>query len=357
MARTYSLGLLLLALGLLASLIFVGFAPAGAQIGTLSPIPGALCVGTLRDAPPQFNYYQIDTVYTGSEPIEIDWIALGGTSFYRMYPNQRGQATDFNMGGILRLEPGERFTIYYEGGAIRPATSITLELVDGREMPCSLTHDLRGTATPTPSLTPEWSSVGGGMFAVPPTITPFPTLPMPPESLIRVNHQSPDTYLLIEFWAEDVGYGSMAACGFVTGDGAIGGLWLTEDDPPVLRIWPEYLDFAVDLDDLRGFMSVGGNLGGNLGFSAGSLTYPIYAIPANYYPRREAWYFRVLGIDEMGTIAVDVWGERAMIAPGQQWGRVTEQPRGECLVVTTYTLTNFGLLDRSQIELVEDERN
>lgn len=60
-------------------------------------------------------------------------------------------------------------------------------------------------------------------------------------------------------------------------------------------------------------------------------------------------------IDATGAIVAEIGGDAYLIQPGQSWVRGEEgDPSPECHTVTTYRLTNHGLLQEHDLE-IDDE--
>lgn len=60
----------------------------------------------------------------------------------------------------------------------------------------------------------------------------------------------------------------------------------------------------------------------------------------------------IYSVYRQGAIVVEIWGQTYWLEPGQSWvQQVEEDPSSECHKVTTYRFTNYGFLDKDQVQI------
>jgi hypothetical protein len=97
-----------------------------------------------------------------------------------------------------------------------------------------------------------------------------------------------------------------------------------------------------------GFFGHGESHHGAMGGGVSSQLYTIEALPYVTPPHEQTV---IHSVDAQGAIVAEIQGSTYLIEPGRSWiRRVEDDPTPECHTITTYRLTNYGLLDKDPVE-------
>lgn len=96
-----------------------------------------------------------------------------------------------------------------------------------------------------------------------------------------------------------------------------------------------------------GFFGFGQSNSGAMGGGANTTLYTIDALPYRL-PSYDA--ITLHSVEKSGAVVIEIWGKTFFIESGRQWIHVAEDdPNPECHRISTYTFTNHGLLNESQL--------
>lgn len=206
---------------------------------------------------------------------------------------------------------------------------------------CMSTSSLQTPSMPTTQPTPS------------PQPPATPTLQPAVEYTEGLGEIPPGKFLFVEYWDTSDGTSITGQCegaamidfpGYSFGSGELdapnlefGRGWRNSFTPPI------------------GFFGVGRNNQGAMGGGASSELNVIDTLP--YVPPSYAEPI-IHSVDAEGAIVAEVGGETYFIKPGESWiQQFGSYPSPLCHQVTTSRLTNYGLLDKSQIRTPQDLRN
>ncbi len=109
------------------------------------------------------------------------------------------------------------------------------------------------------------------------------------------------------------------------------------------------------LTSVIGLFGMGESRAGAMGGGISSRLDVIDTLPYALVSNKEAI---IHSVDAQGTIVAEITGETFFIKPGQSWLRQNEvDPSPQCHQVTTARLTNYGFLDKDQVQIARDLRN
>ncbi len=102
-------------------------------------------------------------------------------------------------------------------------------------------------------------------------------------------------------------------------------------------------------NSVKGFFGRGQSLQGKAGGGIYSFLEPIIGLPHQpLYPNR----LIINGVNKDGTIVVEIEGHIETLEPNKSWGMsVASEATPGCQLTTTKRFTNYGLLEKSQIDL------
>jgi hypothetical protein len=173
-------------------------------------------------------------------------------------------------------------------------------------------------------------------------IPPSPTLRPATDFAEGINEVPLGKYLFVEYWRIWDGSGNCpdaAMIDFPGYDYSSGELYAytgISDQPGELTT--SIIGFIGDGDSNQGAM--GGGISSELGVIQ-SLPYIIDHQLGTIY-----------SVYRQGEIVVDIWAQTYWLEPGQSWVQQAEDdPSSECHTVTTYRFTNYGFLDKDQVQL------
>jgi hypothetical protein len=113
---------------------------------------------------------------------------------------------------------------------------------------------------------------------------------------------------------------------------------------------------AKDLETIKGFFGRISTLAGDAGFGMYSELHVIPTLPYidSVIPNsilEEHYSVNLINADAQGKIEVVINNQNIKLSPGEDWTSEAEQnPTSDCHIVVTRMLTNYGLLDKSQIK-------
>jgi hypothetical protein len=96
-----------------------------------------------------------------------------------------------------------------------------------------------------------------------------------------------------------------------------------------------------------GFFGFGQSNSGAMGGGASTTLYNIDSLPYRL-PSYDA--ITLHSVERSGAIVIEIWAKTFFLEPGRQWIHIAEDdPNPGCHRISTYTFTNHGLLNESQL--------
>ncbi|PKO16173.1 MAG: hypothetical protein CVU39_09100 [Chloroflexi bacterium HGW-Chloroflexi-10] len=195
---------------------------------------------------------------------------------------------------------------------------------------------------PAPNQPAKFTDAPANLSPTQTTLPPSPTLRPATDFVEGINEVPVDKYLFVEYWRTWDGSGNCtdaAMIDFPGYDYSSGELYAfsgISDQPDEHAT--NIIGFIGDGDRNQGAM--GGGISSELSMIQ-SLPYTIkYQLGT------------IFSVYRQGAIVVELWGQTIWLEPGQSWvQQVEEDPSSECHRVTTYRFTNYGFLDREQVQI------
>lgn len=188
--------------------------------------------------------------------------------------------------------------------------------------------------------------------------TPIPQPPLPPTVVSFVeglNEMPSEKYLFIEYWVNTHGISPSGIC-----EGAA-----MIDFPGYSYDSGSLHAFEIDLSrgmsgmasSAVGFFGYGNSNSGDMGGGISSGLHLMETLPYTMLAYGSYELGILHGVDAGGNVTVEVDKQIFLLAPGQSWSQIFESEAGpDCHVITTYTLRNYGLLEKSNVTTSSDDR-
>jgi hypothetical protein len=191
----------------------------------------------------------------------------------------------------------------------------------------------------------------------PPVWTPIPQPPRPPlasEFVDGQNEMPPDKYLFVEYWSDSKGISTSGRCKDAT----------MIDYPTYSYHSGSLSAFGTNMrrgmrntgSSLVGFLGCGRSLNGAMGGGISSEIHVIEELPYIMLTPGQYEIGIIHSVDAQGGVVVTIDNSTYLLEPGRKWARIIESdPDPNCHLVSRISLTNYGLLDKSQVTTASDD--
>jgi hypothetical protein len=171
---------------------------------------------------------------------------------------------------------------------------------------------------------------------------PSPTLRPATDFIEGINEIPLGKYLFVEYWRIWDGSGNCPNAAMIDFPGY-------DYSSGILDAWSGISNQSGEpAASIIGFIGDGDNNRGAMGGGISSQLGVIQSLP-NIIEHQLGTIYSVY---RQGEIVVDIWGHAYWLEPGQSWvQQVEDDPSSECHTVTTYRFTNYGFLDKEQVQL------